>query len=74
MEQKAFSLTTEIRDEQQPYYIHARIKMRLTSVVWSNKYDLQVYTDELPDVLYLLALAAYDYNKAGTTGPNSIGK
>jgi hypothetical protein len=63
MEQKGFSLTTEIRDEQQPYYILARIKMKLT---WLNRYDLQVYTDELPDMLYFLALAAYDHNRART--------
>ena len=71
MEHKAFSLTTEIRDEQQPYYILARIKMRLT---WLNRYDLQVYTDELPDVLYFLALAAYDHNRPGTTPAIPIGK
>jgi hypothetical protein len=71
MEQKAFSFTSQIRDEQQPYYILARIKMKLA---WPNRYDLQVYTDDLPDVLYLLALAAYDYNKVGKTRPLPIGK
>ncbi len=64
MEHKALSLTTEFRDEQQPNYILAQFRMRLISVVWSNKYDLQVYTNEFPDAIYLLALAAYDSNNA----------
>ena len=67
MEQKSFSLTTEIRDEQQFNYVLARIRIRLVSAVWANKYDLEVYTNELPDVIYLLALAAYDYNHAERT-------
>ena len=61
MEHKVLSLTTEFRDEQQLNYILARFRIRLTSIVWSNKYDLQVYTNEFPDVIYLLAIAAYDY-------------
>ncbi len=64
MEHKAFLLTTEIRDEQQPNFILARMRKRLVSYIWSNKYDLQVYTNELPDTIYLLAIAAYDYNSA----------
>jgi len=62
MEYKAFSLTTEIRDEQQLNYVLARIRQRLSSMLWSNKYDLEVYTNELPDIIYVLALAVYDYN------------
>jgi hypothetical protein len=64
MEQKPLSLTTEIRDEQQSNYILARIRIRLASILLPNKYDLQIYTNELPDVIYLLALTAYDYNNA----------
>jgi hypothetical protein len=67
MEHRVFSLTTEIRDAQQPDYVLARFRIRLTSVVWSNKYDLQVYTNELPDVIYILALAAYDYKSTAST-------
>ncbi len=73
MEYQAFSLTTEIRDEQQPNYILARIRMRLSSMLWSNKYDLQVYTNDLPDAIYLLALAAYDYNNVVTKRSNQNG-
>lgn len=61
-EHKVLSLTTEIRDEQQPNYILARIRKRLSSFLWSNKYDLEVYTNELPDLIYLLTIVATDYN------------
>ena len=73
MEHKVFSLTTEFRDEQQPSYVLARFRMRLSSVVWSNKYDLQVYTNDLPDLIYLLALAAYDYNISASLSSNQNG-
>jgi hypothetical protein len=41
MEQKLLSLTTEIRDEQQPNYVLAWIRIRLASILLPNKYDLQ---------------------------------
>lgn len=75
MEHRAFTLTTEISDEQQQRdYILARIKMRLTSAIWSNKYDLQVYTDELPDAIYLLAAATYHYGNTVRKRPNQNGR
>jgi hypothetical protein len=73
MEHIAFSLTTEIRDERQPNFILARMSKRLVSIIWSNKYDLQVYTNELPDTIYLLAIAAYDYNSARNIRSNQSG-
>jgi hypothetical protein len=74
MEHKAFTLTSEIRDEQRPDYILARIRKRLASYLWSNKYDLQVYTNELPDAIYLLAIAAYDYNSPRNIRSSQNGK
>ena len=62
MDHQGISLTAEIRDTQQPDYVLARVRQRLESVLWSNRYDLQVYTNDLPDVIYILALSAYDYN------------
>lgn len=73
-EHQVFSLTTSIRDEQQPNYVLARIKKRLSSFVWSNKYDLEVYTNELPDLIYLLTLVAYDYNNIARTQSKPNGK
>ena len=57
-----FSLIYEIRDEQWPNNVLARIKKRLSSIIWSNKYGLDVYTNELPDVIYLLSIFAFDYS------------
>ena len=48
--------------------------MRLTSTIWSNKYDLQVYTDELPDAIYLLAITACDYGNTVRKRLNQNGK
>ena len=66
MERKAISLTTEFRDEQQPNYLLARMRLRPVSLIWTNKYDLQVYTNDLPDVIFMLALIAYDYDNSAT--------
>ncbi|CAF3398335.1 unnamed protein product [Rotaria sp. Silwood1] len=62
MEHRPFSLTTEIRNEQSSNYVLAQMKLSLSSIILPNKYDLQVYTNELPDVIYLLAVVAYDYD------------
>ncbi len=74
LEHKAFSLTAEIRDEQQPNYILAQMRTRLSSFIWSNKYDLQVYTNELPDIIYLLAIVAYDYNNSDRLSSSQKGQ
>ncbi|CAF1075586.1 unnamed protein product [Rotaria sordida] len=74
MEHNIFSLTTEIRNEQPPNYILARMRLRLSSIILPNKYDLQVYTNELPDVIYFLALAAYDYNNGRRIRSGQNGK
>ena len=72
LEQRGLTYTIEIRDELQPNYVLARVHTRLSSLILSNRYDLQVYTNELPDTVYILALAAYDYNSLA--GARSGGK
>ncbi|CAF2549784.1 unnamed protein product [Rotaria sp. Silwood2] len=74
MEHQAFSLTTEIRNEQPPNDVLARIRTKLSSFILPNKYDLEIYTNELPDVIYLLALVAYDYNHGRNRRANQNGK
>lgn len=66
METKIASFTSEFRDENQQ--ILARYRMRWSSLIWSNKYDLEIYSNEFPESLYILALAAKDHTDSKSTG------
>lgn len=64
MQHLPFTFTSEIRDDLAPFYVLARIRKRLSSIILPNRYDLQIYTNELPDIIYFLAVAAYDHNNS----------
>ncbi|CAF2155679.1 unnamed protein product [Rotaria magnacalcarata] len=60
METKFASLITKFHDQQQGN-LSAKFHKRWISFVWSDKYDLEIFSKEIPDTLYMLALAAKDY-------------
>jgi len=61
MENKIGSLITEIRDQKRKNYILTRFyKIYENPFFGSSKYNIQVYTDDLPDPIYVLALYALD--------------
>lgn len=60
METKFASLTTEFRYQNQEIKL-ASFSKRLISFVWSNKYDLELFSNELPEAIYIMALAAKDH-------------
>ncbi len=55
------TLSTEFRDEKNGIPL-AEFRKRLSSLVSVNKYDLKVYSNKLPDAMYLLIIAVHDYN------------
>jgi hypothetical protein len=61
MENKLGSLITEIRDQKRPNYILSRFyETYFDPFFGSSRYNIQIYTDDLPDPLYILALSALD--------------
>lgn len=48
----------EIRDAKKPNYI----LNRFYPVFGTSKYNIQIYTDDLPDPIYILALSAFNSN------------
>ncbi|CAF4024394.1 unnamed protein product [Rotaria sp. Silwood1] len=65
METKFASFTTKFRDQNQDNIL-AKFRMRWFSVLGSNKYDLEIFSRQVPDSIYIFALAAKDYNDALT--------
>ena len=61
MENRFGSLITEIRDQKRPNYILSRFYQTYFDPFFgSSRYNIQIYTDDLPDPLYILALSALD--------------
>ncbi|CAF3025515.1 unnamed protein product [Rotaria socialis] len=61
MENKFGSLITEIRDEKKPDYILTHFYRASSNVMYpSSKYKIQVYKNDLPHPIYILALYALD--------------
>jgi hypothetical protein len=58
MENKIDSLITEIRDAKKPNYILTRFY----PLFGSSTYNIQIYNDDLPDPIYILALSAFNSN------------
>ncbi len=58
MENNINSLITQIRDAKRPNYILTRFY----PLFGSSKYNIQIYTDDLPDPIYILALSAFNSN------------
>ncbi|CAF4109741.1 unnamed protein product [Rotaria sp. Silwood2] len=61
METKFLSFTTKFRDENQGNML-AEFRMRWTSLFWFKKYDLEIFSKEVPETIYIMALAAKDHN------------
>ncbi|CAF0735948.1 unnamed protein product [Adineta steineri] len=61
METKIFSLTTKYHYQNQETIL-AQFHRRWISLIWTNKYDLEIFSKEIPDAIYILALAAKDHN------------
>ncbi|CAF2392582.1 unnamed protein product [Rotaria sp. Silwood2] len=61
MEHNVASLTTRFLDDQQGGQLVAEYQVSLPSLVWATKYSLQIFTDDLPDAIFLFGLAARDY-------------
>ncbi|CAF1358469.1 unnamed protein product [Adineta steineri] len=61
MENKVGSSIIDVKDELRPNYILTRFyQTNLNPLFKSFKYDIQVYRDDLPDPIYILALYALD--------------
>ena len=52
------SLVTSFYDDQT---LLARFRLRLQSFLWVNLYDIEFFTDQLPDSIFLLSLALKDH-------------
>ena len=61
MEHSIASLTTRFSDENQNGQLLAEYILSLSSVVWANKYTLKVYSNDIPDAIYIFGLTVRDY-------------
>ncbi|CAF3494681.1 unnamed protein product [Rotaria socialis] len=61
MEGTAASLNTEFHEQPLGNTV-AKFRKRVSSLLWRNKYDLQVSSNAYPDTLYFLGVAARDHN------------
>ncbi|UJR12371.1 hypothetical protein I4U23_016548 [Adineta vaga] len=61
METKVFSLTTTFYYQNQETLL-AQFHRRWISFIWRNKYDLEIFSKQIPDAIYILALIARDHN------------
>lgn len=61
METNLFSLTTKFHYQNQEIIL-AEFRRRWISLIWKNKYDLEIFSKQIPHAIYLLALAAKDHN------------
>ncbi|CAF3519435.1 unnamed protein product [Rotaria sp. Silwood1] len=69
METDPISLTTNFFDKQHDRILLAKFQMRVQSFFWVNQYDMEVYSNAIPDGVYLLSLAARDHTlQAGKRG------
>ncbi|CAF1460161.1 unnamed protein product, partial [Adineta steineri] len=44
--------------------ILAQFRRRWILLLWTRKYDLEIFSKQIPDAIYILALAAKDRNIA----------
>ena len=61
MEHSIASLTTRFSDEDRNGQMLAEYKVSLSSVLWATKYTLKVYSNEIPDAIYIFGLTVRDY-------------
>ncbi len=67
MKTKIGTMAIEFRDEKNKSRL-GELRRRLSSVLLASKYDLAVFSNKLPDAVYLLTLAVHEYqlSKQGT--------
>lgn len=61
---------TEFHDETSGILV-ARVQKRLISLVWANIYDLEIFSDDVPKAIYILALAAHDHTRSQSSSGSS---
>ncbi|CAF2042674.1 unnamed protein product [Rotaria magnacalcarata] len=62
MDSEPASLTTSFHDgNQSDHTCLAKFHMRVQSLIWVNQYDMHIYSNIIPDSIYLLSLAIRDY-------------
>jgi len=67
MKNEVPSFTTTFRDSNGE--ILAEFRLRPVSILWTNKYDMQIFSNKFPEQIYLLALAVRDrINSSKKTG------
>ncbi|CAF0942524.1 unnamed protein product [Rotaria sordida] len=61
MKHNVASFTTKFFDEKQRNRLMAEYRIHVVSSVVTNKYTMKIFTDELPDALFLLCLTVRDH-------------
>jgi hypothetical protein len=56
------SLTTRFYNDNANGMLIAQFEKRIESFILPNQYNMQVFSDDVPDAIYLLSLAAKDHN------------
>ena len=64
---------TEFHDETNGALL-ARVQKRLISLVWTNIYDLEIFSDDVPKAIYILALAAHDHTRSQSQSSSANSK
>ena len=63
MENKIGSLLTDIRNTRRPNIILTKLNpIYFNPLIGSSKYNIQIFTNQLPDPIYIVALYALDSN------------
>lgn len=64
MEHNYLSLTTTFRDDSDPSNLMAEYKLSVASLAWARRYTLKIYSDDVPDQVYMFGLAVRDFISA----------
>ncbi|CAF1478899.1 unnamed protein product, partial [Rotaria sp. Silwood1] len=54
METKSLTSTTNIFDTENKYNLLARFQLRRKPFTWISKHDMEIYSNAIPDAVYLL--------------------
>lgn len=63
--------TVRFRSQTETGPIIASVHQRLISSFWQPTYDLEIFSDQLPVPVYILALVARDYQKSKSSSSSS---
>jgi hypothetical protein len=63
MKTKFGTQSAEFHDEKNKNRL-AEFRKRFSSILLPNKYDFTVYSDKIPDAVYLLTIAVHDYQSS----------